>query len=433
MGIVERMAEAQSAAAPGTPGKSGTMERLQTMLNADEGDVEDTRKANMNERLAALETHFQGRAPQRPGGAQQAVVDAQQQSYGTDSPTAKLASLQTRMQADAESVPSSAPEPEKDVSKKAMLENRLNALQQQFSKQQSSEAEKFKVLEMMLRRLQDEVVVEKIAQADIVERNTREIKILEHSLLLDVNVHKQARRDLDKIIAKEIDEKCTVVRQELGEERQLRIAAAERSGIDPEILPSLSGKVEQEGKLRHDRGEQLMTKIDDSNINLHNMLAMEQQTHAKIESFTNTVTDKCSELRSTINAEADSRALMEDRHAQRVEQTRQLGSIISSVRERRVAAVERITSKVSEELGTYGTLVQNEQSIRQDGEENILSMLENVTQKLQDEMKKERQSRQTSEENFFKLLEDSCRRAVPGEQLGLPSNVDARGLPALER
>merc|ERR1740130_2199769 len=132
-----------------------------------------------------------------------------------------------------------------------------------------------------------------------------------------------------------------------------------------------------------------MTKIDDSNINLHNMLAMEQQTHAKIESFTNTVTDKCSELRSTINAEADSRALMEDRHAQRVEQTRQLGSIISSVRERRVAAVERITSKVSEELGTYGTLVQNEQSIRQDGEENILSMLENVTQKLQDEMKRE--------------------------------------------
>ena len=38
-----------------------------------------------------------------------------------------------------------------------MLEGRLNALQQQFSKQQSSEAEKFKVLDMMLRRLQDEV------------------------------------------------------------------------------------------------------------------------------------------------------------------------------------------------------------------------------------------------------------------------------------
>jgi len=403
------------------------------MNNTDDTEDEETRKVNMNDRLAALETHFSQRASARPGGAQQALVDAQNASYGTESPVAKLASLQSRMQEDAAALPATAePEP-KEASKKEMLEGRLNALQQQFSKQQSSEAEKFKVLEMMLRRLQDEVVVEKIAQADIVERNTREIKILEHSLLLDVNVHKQARRDLDKIITKEIDEKCTVVRQELGEERQLRIAAAERSGIDPEILPSLSGKVEQEGKLRHDRGEQLMTKIDDSNINLHNMLAVEQQTHAKIEQFTNTVTDKCSELRTTINAEGDARALMEDRHAQRVEQIRQLASIVSSVRERRVAAVERIGSKVAEELGTYGTYVQNEQSIRQDGEENILSMLENVTQKLQDEMKKERSARQMSEESFFKLLEDSCRRAVPGEQLGLPSTADAKGLPALQR
>lgn len=406
------------------------MERIQNMINTDEGGNEEERKVNMNDRLAALETHFASRSA--GGSAQEQMVAAQQGSYTTDSPVAQLATLQTRMQGDAAALPT-APEADKDVSKKEMLEGRLNALQQQFSKQQSSEAEKFKVLDMMLRRLQDEVVVEKISQADIVERNTREIKILEHSLLLDVNVHKQARRDLDKIITKEIDEKCSVVRQELGNERNLRIAAAERSGIDPEILPSLSGKVEQEGKLRHDRGEQLMVKIDDSNINLHNMLAVEQQTHAKIESFTNEVTDKCSELRNTINGEADARALQEDRHAQRVEQVRQLASIILSVRERRVAAVERITSKIGEEMSTYGTYVENEQSIRQDGEENILSMLESVTQKLQEEMRKERQGRQTSEESFFKLLEDSCRRAVPGERLGLPSNADAAGLPALER
>lgn len=407
------------------------MERIQGLINTTDSATDEERQAKMNERLAALETHFAARSSDGKS-AQEQVVGAQQSSYGTDSPVAKLATLQTKMQSDAAMMPQ-APEPEKEVSKKEMLEGRLNALQQQFSKQQSSEAEKFKVLDMMLRRLQDEVVVEKIAQADIVERNTREIKILEHSLLLDVNVHKQARRDLDKIITKEIDEKCSVVRQELGDERNLRIAAAERSGIDPEILPSLSGKVEQEGKLRHDRGEQLMVKIDDSNINLHNMLAVEQQTHAKIESFTNEVTDKCAELRNTINGEADCRSLMEDRHAQRVEQIRQLASIILSVRERRVAAVERITGKVSEELSTYGTYVQNEQSTRQDGEENILSMLESVTQKLQEEMRKERQGRQTSEESFFKLLEESCRRAVPGERLGLPSSADAAGLPALER
>jgi len=430
------MAEPAAAVAPGTPGKQGTMERIQAMMNkpADGADDEESRKANMNERLAMLETHFASRGGGGKGAsAQDAIVAAQAGSY-TDSPVAKLATLQKQMQDDAAAMPTPAPEPvNKDASRKDELESRLNALQQNMSKQQSSEAEKFKVLEMMLRRLQDEVVVEKISQADIVERNTREIKILEHSLLLDVNVHKQARRDLDKIITKEIDEKCSVVRQELGEERQLRIAASERSGINPEILPSLSGKVEQEGKLRHDRGEQLMTKIDDSNINMHNMLAVEQKEHAKIESFTNTVTDKAAEIQQSISDEADARALREDRHSQRVEQIRQLASMVASVRQRRVAAVERITGKIGEEMASFGNYVATEQNARADGEENILSMLENVTQKLQEEMKKERAGRQSSEEAFFKLLEESCRRAVPGEQLGLPSSQDALGLPALTR
>merc|ERR1712072_492755 len=174
-----------------------------------------------------------------------------------------------------------------------------------------------------------------------------------------------------------------------------------------------------------------MAKIDDSNVNLHNMLAVEQQTHAKIEGFTDSATDKCNELRGQINAEADERAFIEERHAQRVEQVRQLASIIAAVRERRVVAVERITGKVGEEMATFGQYVTAEQGSRAEGEENILSMLENVTQKLQEEMKKERSAREQSEEAFFKLLEESCRRAVPGEVLGLPSSADAAGLPQL--
>merc|ERR1719482_733965 len=105
--------------------------------------------------------------------------------------------------------------------------------------------------------------------------------------------------------------------------------------------------------------------------------------------------------------------------------------MVSSVRDRRVAAVERIASKVGEEFSTFSQYVTSEQNQRADGQENILSMLENVTQKLQEEMKRERSARQFSEESFFKLLEDSCRRAVPAEQLGLPSSASA--LPALGR
>ena len=135
---------------------------------------------------------------------------------------------------------------------------------------------------------------------------------------LDVNVHKQARRDLDKIIAKEIDEKCAVVREELGIETHLRLAAAQQVGMDPEILPSLTGKVEreQEGRIRHDRGEQLMAKIGQTNQGFRDMLAAEQDVHAKVEEFSGTLAGKCAELKDMIHAEGDERAVMEQRHGQ---------------------------------------------------------------------------------------------------------------------
>jgi len=67
----------------------------------------------MNERLAALETHFAARANDGKS-AQEQVVGAQQSSYGTDSPVGKLATLQSKMQSDAAMMPQ-APEPEKEV------------------------------------------------------------------------------------------------------------------------------------------------------------------------------------------------------------------------------------------------------------------------------------------------------------------------------
>ena len=58
-------------------------------------------------------------------------------------------------------------------------------------------------------------------------------------------------------------------------------------------------------------------------------------------------------------------------------------------------------------MARLGDVVQAEQVSRADGEENILGMLEEVTHKLQSDMKKERQAQHLSEESFFRLLEDS--------------------------
>eukprot|EP00656_Telonema_subtile_P000265 TRINITY_DN10137_c0_g1_i3.p1 TRINITY_DN10137_c0_g1~~TRINITY_DN10137_c0_g1_i3.p1 ORF type:complete len:249 (-),score=51.95 TRINITY_DN10137_c0_g1_i3:122-868(-) len=234
---------APATAVPGTPGaRGGARARLESMLYQGEAqpvedatgeEEEEGRKGGMEARLAMLEKHFSSKGPSSPAPVAPPTEPTEEAGIGE-----RCTDLHTRMQADeARVIATQEPEEESDAdgSKKGEINRRLGALQTQFEKQQSSEAEKFKILDMMLRRLSDELTVERISQADITERNTREIKILEHSLLLDVNVHKQARRDLDKIIAKEIDEKCAVVRQELGAETQMRIASGSQVGMDPDL------------------------------------------------------------------------------------------------------------------------------------------------------------------------------------------------------
>ena len=52
--------------------------------------------------------------------------------------------------------------------------------------------------------------------------------------------------------------------------------------MDPSILPNLVSKCEQEGSLRRDRGEQILDKIRGRTLNLHNMLSVEDGSHAGV-------------------------------------------------------------------------------------------------------------------------------------------------------
>ena len=108
------------------------------------------------------------------------------------------------------------------------LGSRLKSLDTRSTKQQASEAEKFKVLRMVLDKIQDDAGVERISLDTLRDRYDQEIKSMESNALLDLNIHRAARRDLDTAISKKIDEKFGVFRMELMEEKQRRMDAARR-------------------------------------------------------------------------------------------------------------------------------------------------------------------------------------------------------------
>merc|ERR1712216_228473 len=92
-------------------------------------------------------------------------------------------------------------DPEDDLSQEQkgrsdQLGSRLKSLDARATKAQASEAEKFKVLRMVLDKIQDDAGVERISLDTLRDRYDQEIKSMESNALLDLNIHRAARRDL---------------------------------------------------------------------------------------------------------------------------------------------------------------------------------------------------------------------------------------------
>jgi hypothetical protein len=295
--------------------------------------------------------------------------------------------------------------------KQEEIETRLKSLDQRFTKAQSIEAEKFKVLRMLVVRIQEDCGSEKCCLDVIKERYDREVRSIEGSILLDLNVHRQARRDLDKGITAQIDDKLGIFSAELTEERQERMEASTRISLDPALITTLTSNIEQEGTLRYDRGEQLLEKIRAKTVNLHNMLSCEEDAHAHIEEFTEQITGRCAELKETIELEHQMHAKIKEAHQHRMEQLRELEADVGADLHKRERKRATIHEKTKEEIADFFKYVQSEQADRQKSEEYILRMCDESSTKLEEEIKTERDARESSEEHFFKLLEETCQRA----------------------
>merc|ERR1711904_134591 len=324
------------------------------------------------------------------------------ESGGTSVTDARLSSLYSMLSTD----------PEDDLSieqrgRSDELGSRLKSLDTRSTQLQTSEAEKFKVLRMVLDKIQDDSGVEKISLDTRRDRYDQEIKSLESNALLELNIHRASRRDLDTALSKKVDEKFGVFRMELMEEKQRRMDAARRSNLDPVVVPNLAAKIEQEGGLRRDRGEQLLDKIRGRTLNLHNMLSVEDAAHVTVEDFTQNIVGKAKSLRADIAREKDARVVTEGRHAQRVETLRELASDVADDRKKRARKREQMFVKVKEESNDVLKYVQAETQARLDSEEYYARMCDEAVAKMQAEIMKECNERELSEQHFFGLLEET--------------------------
>jgi hypothetical protein len=291
------------------------------------------------------------------------------------------------------------------------LAARLKSLGEVFAKSQSQEAERYKVLKVLLVRLRDDLCSEKMVVEDRFNWFSREVKLLQNHMALEINVSKQTRCEMDKVMTRQIDEKCGVLRSDLVHERELREEGERRTILPPNTLPSLADKVDLAGDVRYDRGEQLMKKINGSVSDLQEQLTVEANCHKEITDFMANIESKCRTLRAEIEEEKCFRLQAEDRHGQRMIYLRKLQPLIEEDADHRVDRRSKIQARVNSEMKKMLQYVQAEQVSRAEGEASVGKMLDGVTDKLNVEIRAERSLRETSEEKFFLLLQDTCDRA----------------------
>jgi len=291
------------------------------------------------------------------------------------------------------------------------LAARLKALGESMSVAQAEEAQKYKVLQSFLSRMGDDLQGEKMIVEDRFNWFSREVKLIQNHTALDVNVLKQSRAEMDKTMHRQIAEKCGVLRSDLAHERELREEGETRSILPSSIIPSLADKVDLAGDVRYDRGEQLMRKIDGAVENMQNMLSVESSAHKEITDFMANIEAKCLTLRAELEDEKRYRQQAEARHGKRMETLRSLPPLIVSDDERRQNRREEIQHRISDEMLKMLQYVSSEQNSRSESDSSVMSMFDNVADKLDEEIHDERKARESSEEKFFALLQNTCDRA----------------------
>merc|ERR1711998_567966 len=81
-----------------------------------------------------------------------------------------------------------------------------------------------------IQKLEEGMNNEQMAREMLEERKAKEFKLIENSILLDLNVEKQHRKDAEQLLMKSIDEKCFGLRLALAKEKKKREDSEEYHG-----------------------------------------------------------------------------------------------------------------------------------------------------------------------------------------------------------
>ena len=121
---------------------------------------------------------------------------------------------------------------------------------------------KFNNLTEQLAKINETIINDRASQVLLDERKTKELKLVENSLQIDLNLLKQSRKEQENKVTKVLDDKIFPIKSDLAKEKQTREEFSEQYSIQlSESIERLHAVVEEETNARQEGMEDLNTQI----------------------------------------------------------------------------------------------------------------------------------------------------------------------------
>lgn len=207
--------------------------------------------------------------------------------------------------------------------KNESLDIKTKHLEDKVGKNQSVNDERFRLLKDQVAKLQEGIATEIIAREILDERKTKEIKLVENNINLELNVEKQNKREVEQRIAKKVDEKIYSLRLDIAKEQKSKDDTIDKQiRLINEELGSIQGDLEAEKRAREETSEKLIKRLGEEIINFQETLAGERKVREETENVLfKMLEDIGSKLQGEINTERGSREKAEEQMLRLLEET----------------------------------------------------------------------------------------------------------------
>ena len=138
------------------------------------------------------------------------------------------------------------------------------------------------------------------------ERKTKELKLSENNVLIDLNVEKQNRRETEAKISKIIDERLYTIRLDLAKEKKVREESQDQSyGSFGEQIARLRDEIQTERFLKDEANQGLIAGLSEEVGRFHELVFQERSLR---EQANQQVREAIEDLRAKVFAEVQAEA-----------------------------------------------------------------------------------------------------------------------------